>query len=295
MAGKFQFGQQKELDELTDKILNREKFSYDLNGDAFYNQYKDKFTQQGKMAMMDTMGQAAALTGGYGSSYAQQVGQQTYQGYLQNLNDVVPELYQLARDNYDREGDALAQQFSLLANQEEKEYERHRDQVADEQYWAKVSDQREQDAKQQELNAATLMAQGGDYSRLAKFYGLSEEEVRALQEANQTEDIGYYDDNKPVEPLPTEDQPAGSGFTGTTYDEAVAHMKSKGVSDGRASGCMTRNEWARRKSSYQISGQGSAEVKNYNTYAEYLAAYVEYAIDNPYVSENAHGGRGGKF
>lgn len=168
MAGKFQ------LDELTDKILNRE-FSYDLNGDAFYNQYKDKFTQQGKMAMMDTMGQAAALTGGYGSSYAQQVGQQTYQGHLQNLNDVVPELYQLARDNYDREGDALAQKFSLLANQEKKEYEWHRDQVADEQYWAKVSDQRE-------LDAATLMAQSGDYSRLAKFYGLSEKEVKGLLE-----------------------------------------------------------------------------------------------------------------
>jgi hypothetical protein len=32
------------------------------------------------MAMMDTMGKAAGLTGGYGSPYAQQVGQQAYQG-----------------------------------------------------------------------------------------------------------------------------------------------------------------------------------------------------------------------
>lgn len=239
MAGKFQFGQQKELDELTDKILNREKFSYDLNGDAFYNQYKDKFTQQGKMAMMDTMGQAAALTGGYGSSYAQQVGQQTYQGHLQNLNDVVPELYQLARDNYDREGDALAQQFSLLANQEEKEYERHRDQVADEQYWSNLSYQREQDAKQQELNAATLMAQGGDYSRLAKFYGLSEEEVRALQEANQTEDIGYYGDSKPVEPDATD----FSGFDGEDWEGYFAAIRQ---SEGRAAAEAELHEFTRK-------------------------------------------------
>lgn len=130
----YQFRRQGQLDDITDKILNREKFSYDLNGDAFYNQYKDKFTQQGKMAMMDTMGQAAALTGGYGSSYAQQVGQQAYQGYLQNLNDVVPELYQLALDSYNREGDNLMNQYSILADQDALGYSRHRDTVADSQW-----------------------------------------------------------------------------------------------------------------------------------------------------------------
>ncbi|MBQ3215373.1 MAG: hypothetical protein IJB11_04555 [Oscillospiraceae bacterium] len=146
MAGQYQFGKQKELDELTDRILNREKFSYDLNGDAFYNQYKDKFTQQGKLAMMDTMGQAAALTGGYGSSYAQRVGQQTYQGYLQGLNDKVPELYQLALDNYDRQGDALTQQYGLLADLDAKDYSRHRDAVADQQYQQQMAYQKERDA-----------------------------------------------------------------------------------------------------------------------------------------------------
>ena len=49
------------------KINNREKFAYDLNGDALYQQYKDRYTQMGKQAMRDTMGQAAALTGGYGN------------------------------------------------------------------------------------------------------------------------------------------------------------------------------------------------------------------------------------
>ncbi len=146
MAGQYQFGKQKELDELTDKILNREKFNYDLNSDAFYNQYKDKFTQQGKMAMMDTMGQAATLTGGYGSSYAQQVGQQAYQGYLQNLNDVVPELYQLALDNYNRQGDDLTRQYGLLAEQDALDYSRYRDTVADQQWQQQMAYQKERDA-----------------------------------------------------------------------------------------------------------------------------------------------------
>lgn len=119
------------ISQITDKIMNREKFSYDLNGDALYQQYKDQYINQGKLAMQDTIGQAAAMTGGYGNSYAQSVGQQTYQGYLQQLNDKVPELYQLALNQYNQEGDDMYKQFSLLADREETEYGRHRDDVAD--------------------------------------------------------------------------------------------------------------------------------------------------------------------
>ena len=113
------------------KVLNRDKFRYDLNGDALYQQYKDRYIQQGKQAMMDTMGQASALTGGYGNSYAQQAGQQTYQGYLQGLNDKVPELYQLALDRYNQEGTDLLNKYGLLSDQYDKEYSRYREDVSD--------------------------------------------------------------------------------------------------------------------------------------------------------------------
>ena len=113
------------------KVLNRDKFQYDLNGDALYQQYKDRYIQQGKQAMMDTMGQASALTGGYGNSYAQQAGQQTYQGYLQGLNDKVPELYRLALDRYNQEGTDLLNKYGLLSDQYDKEYSRYRDSVGD--------------------------------------------------------------------------------------------------------------------------------------------------------------------
>lgn len=129
--GEFQSPWQNSLNEIIGKIQNREKFSYDLNGDALYQQYKDQYVNQGQMAMMDTMGQAAALTGGYGNSYAQSVGQQTYQGYLQQLNDKVPELYQLALNQYNREGEDLYNQYSLYADRENTEYGRYRDTVSD--------------------------------------------------------------------------------------------------------------------------------------------------------------------
>lgn len=129
--GAFEYSWQNQLDDIYNKIMNREEFSYDLNGDALYQQYKDQYATQGQMAMMDTMGQAQAMTGGYGNSYAQSVGQQTYQGYLQQLNDKVPELYQLARDQYNQEEQGLYNQAALLAQQKEQDYGMYRDAVSD--------------------------------------------------------------------------------------------------------------------------------------------------------------------
>lgn len=129
--GAYQSQWQQSLNDAINKIQNREKFSYDLNGDALYQQYKDQAVLGGQMAMQDTIGQAAAMTGGYGNSYAQGVGQQAYQGYLQKLNDKVPELYQLALDQYNREGEDLYNQYALFADRENTDYGRHRDTVSD--------------------------------------------------------------------------------------------------------------------------------------------------------------------
>lgn len=118
---------QAELSEALNSILGRKGFSYDLAGDALYRQYRESYANQGRMAMLDTMGQAAALTGGYGNSYAQTVGQQTYQGYLQGLNDKIPELYRLAQDRYDRDGQALYNRYALLDSQESRSYSRYQD------------------------------------------------------------------------------------------------------------------------------------------------------------------------
>ena len=82
---------------------------------------------------MDTMGQAAALTGGYGSSYGQSVGQQTYQQYLQGLNDKIPELYGLALDQYNQEGQQLQNQYAMLGDLRDGEYGRYQDALAE--YW----------------------------------------------------------------------------------------------------------------------------------------------------------------
>jgi hypothetical protein len=111
-------------EDAADKYLNREKFQYDVNEDALYHQYKDLYTMQGQQAMVDTMGQAATLTGGYGNSYAQTAGQQAYQGHIQKLGEVVPELYQLALDKYKMEGDQARDRASFLAQMDDRDYSR---------------------------------------------------------------------------------------------------------------------------------------------------------------------------
>lgn len=104
-----------QLNALYDQVMNRKPFQYDLNGDLLYRQMADQYTQLGQQAMRDTMGQAAALTGGYGNSYAQQVGNQAYQQYLTALNQQVPELYDRAYNAYQDETDRLLQQYELAA------------------------------------------------------------------------------------------------------------------------------------------------------------------------------------
>ena len=142
--GDFSYGKQSDYDAIWDQIQNREKFSYDLNGDALYQQYKDKYITQGKMAMQDTMGQAAAMTGGYGNSYAAAVGNQAYQASLQNLNDIVPELYQMAYDKYNQEGQDLYNKYAMLTDDRNTEYGMWGDKrnalLADREYYAGRAD-----------------------------------------------------------------------------------------------------------------------------------------------------------
>lgn len=129
--GDYQSQYREQIDSLLDEILNRPDFAYDFNDDPLYQQYKDQYTQQGQLAMQDTMGQAAALTGGFGNSYAQSVGQQAYQGYLQQLNNVIPELQQNAYNMYMDEGNTMRTNMGLLQGMDEMDYGRYRDEVDD--------------------------------------------------------------------------------------------------------------------------------------------------------------------
>ena len=119
------------LKKYYERLMNRKDFSFDLNGNALWNQYKDHYTKLGQMAMADTVGQSAALTGGYGNSWAQSAGQQSYQQNLENLNNIIPELYQLALQQYQAEGDELLNRYSVASGERDFAYGQYRDSVSD--------------------------------------------------------------------------------------------------------------------------------------------------------------------
>lgn len=118
-----------EADSYLKRYQNRDDFSYNINNDALYNQYKDQYIQNGQLAMMDAMGQAATMTGGYGNSYAQSVGQQAYNQQLNQLNNIVPELYGMAYDQYRQEGQDLLDMYGLYMDREAMEYGKYQDKV----------------------------------------------------------------------------------------------------------------------------------------------------------------------
>ena len=119
-----------QLDALYQEISSRPGFSYDPGSDAAYQSYALQYARQGRATMADTLGQTAHLTGGYGSSYAQSAAQQSYQRYLQQLSDVLPQLQSAAYSRYRDEGDALLDRYKLLQGQDEEAYGRWQDLVS---------------------------------------------------------------------------------------------------------------------------------------------------------------------
>lgn len=133
--GAYQSRFEEKLQELYDQIAGREAFDYDPEEDEAYRRYAKLYAAKGAAAMEDTLGKAASLTGGYGSSYAQSAGQQAYNGYLQELAALVPELRQAALAEYRQEGQALADQYSILSQREKNDYARYQNERAD---WQKL-------------------------------------------------------------------------------------------------------------------------------------------------------------
>ena len=117
-------------DDLYAQIMGRKPFSYDATSDPIYQQYKDLYTQQGKMAMEDRKGQAAALTGGYGNTYGQAVGQQQYNDYMRKLNGIIPDLENSAFSRWQAEGSNLMNRYNMVEQQVQNEKADARSQIS---------------------------------------------------------------------------------------------------------------------------------------------------------------------
>ena len=184
--GEYDSGFEDQLQALYDQIEGREAFSYDPEEDEAYRRYARLYAAQGAAAMEDTMGQAASLTGGYGSSYAQAVGQQAYDRYLGELAALVPELRQAALAEYRQEGQALTDRYNMLNQQEKAGYDRWQDTVAQWQRALSKAQSSYEDVSAQDEKA---------YQAMLKHYADKAEQERKLSAAGaKIEDSGYEAD-----------------------------------------------------------------------------------------------------
>ena len=114
-----------QIETILNDILNREDFNYNLNADPLYQQYREQYIENGKKAMMDTVGQATALTGGYANSYAVNAGNQAYDEYLNGLNDIALDLRDRAYIQYTDEDDKMLEDVTLLRSLDGDDYDKY--------------------------------------------------------------------------------------------------------------------------------------------------------------------------
>ena len=114
------------INELLSKLSGR-KFSYDHNADPAYIAHKNAYTEQGRLAMEDTVGIASAHTGGYTTSYAVSAANQAYNNYVSKVGEVIPELYEAAYNRYNDETEELYDRIELLSSLNDDEWSRYSD------------------------------------------------------------------------------------------------------------------------------------------------------------------------
>lgn len=118
---------EQQIQEILGSISGREGYTYDMNTDPLYQQYRDQYIREGQRAMADTAANAAALTGGYGSTYGAIAAQQQYDRYLAGLNDIMPQLEGQAYSRYMDGLDALYDQLGAYQTEEERLYGQYLD------------------------------------------------------------------------------------------------------------------------------------------------------------------------
>ncbi|QUO37955.1 hypothetical protein KFE19_00030 [Dysosmobacter sp. Marseille-Q4140] len=188
-----------EISALIQKILGSSYQDF-RQGDE-YDRLYDQYSANGQKAMQDTLGQLAARTGGYASSYASASAGQAFNDYMTTLEEAARAMYQdqlnqqlqnlgvltdAENTNYNQYLNELSQwntdrdfDYNQYMDQLNLLYQLGRDQVEDQRY------QDETDYNQALLQAETLAAYG-DFSGY-KALGYSDAQIQQMRAAYQSQ------------------------------------------------------------------------------------------------------------
>ncbi len=175
---------QADLLSMREKVLNPDKFSYDATKDPLFISYAEQARKNGQLAMEDTMGQAAALSGGFGNSYAQTVGQQVYNQHMDALDAKAVEFRDKAYAEYQDKLNTDRANLEMLTGIEESEWNRY---YNESQLHNNKLDRAYQELLNAEEKEALAEQQKIEQERWNKEYQLAVDELEANNERYKNE------------------------------------------------------------------------------------------------------------
>lgn len=113
------------IQSLLSELENRPDFSYDVESDDLYSQYRKQYAREGQRAQADALGAISAASGGIPSSYAATATSQAGDYYASKMTDKIPELYQQAYNRYLDEYRQKANTLSAYQNAERADFDRY--------------------------------------------------------------------------------------------------------------------------------------------------------------------------
>ncbi len=194
-----------QIQELLRGLVDRPAFSYDVEKDPLYSQYRKQYIREGQRASQDAMGQAAAMSGGLPSSYAGTAAGQAANYYNAQLTDKIPELEQYAYQKYMNDFDMDRVKLQSVQDADNVDYQRYLGQLnqyntdrsfAYGQHMDEVANQRQNQADL--WDRAQTAAQYGDYKGLSDLgvdtagYQSQQERQRAVDDALLRAQYGDY-------------------------------------------------------------------------------------------------------
>ena len=242
----FDFSYGSQMNSVVDSLLNSSLADW-KQGDQ-YAALRKQYADNGEMSMSDLMGQVASRTGGLASSYAAQVGSQTYNDYMAKLEQAAQEMYQQNRSDQLNNLNALQQLYN-------NEYGAYQDALNQYNTDRNFQYQQQQDALnrtyQQEQDALSNQWKETEWN-----YGLTQDEWNKA--AQQAETMAAYGDFSGYKALGYTDAQIANMEKQWQIQQALAAQKSSG--SGRSS--------SSRSSGSSGSASGGADAEGL-----FLAAY----------------------
>lgn len=198
--------------------------SYDnFKQGSMYGGLKKSYSQQGQQAMKDTIGQVAARTGGMASSWAATAGQQSYNNYMQQLEDVARSMY---NDEYSKARDKV----NLAQGEYDRAYGEYRDKISDDRYNTEQSQKlQEKEEEQAQADCIAIWATGGTPTaeQLAAA-GWGDESAGASEDGTIPAGLSalgqaYY---KQATAAPEEEEPEFRGVSATEFEQYSEYFNS---------------------------------------------------------------------